>query len=341
MRNIFGHPIPWALFLWGAAETLGRIEFIARLLGGAREFVVTPAGGVVLVVGSVIWLTAIHAWPSIKRRFPKLRLPKTIHERTHGLEERLGDIDQRLGTLVTTDTLTVTMDGASKVYDNFSERIQTLEGDRTQAIKERSGLEGRITAVELRHNDAYNKLNDVRGTVSKHQASIDGCESRLNEQRKWLHDLRNSLVAIHSTLPSFSLFTGDISVLIAEAHKCLEDLEAIRTLHPESEAAQFPFAKAWSMPDNAPGVPYPVIAWTQLVLKHLAHCGEFAMEHRIGGSVIIDEHLSLYAAKWNFNQLSFDECTMRLRSQRAKLEGFKKQKVEAFAERIAVMITIS
>jgi hypothetical protein len=96
----------WALFLWAVAEQLERIEWVNDKRRQLWEAAVTPAGGLIALGCSILWLTALFFWPEIKRSFP--RLPKSLAERIGdiedstipGLASRCSDLNRRIDELI-------------------------------------------------------------------------------------------------------------------------------------------------------------------------------------------------------------------------------------------------
>jgi hypothetical protein len=119
----------WAVFLWAVAEQLERIEWVNDKRRQLWEAAVTPAGGLIALGCSILWLTALFFWPEIKRIFP--RLPKS-------LDERIGDIE---------DT---TIPGLASQCSDLNRRIDELISRLANQTNE---TRGKIDVLSLGLND--------------------------------------------------------------------------------------------------------------------------------------------------------------------------------------------
>src|ERR1017187_1871176 len=83
-RRLFSHAasIPWLIFIWGVAEIVERVEFIATKLHDLWGAVMTPVGSLALVGIGFFGLVLVVIWPDVKRKLPPLHFfQSTDHER--------------------------------------------------------------------------------------------------------------------------------------------------------------------------------------------------------------------------------------------------------------------
>ena len=128
----------WVLLAWIVLGEVHVGTFAVELIRNVTEYLQHH-----LAVGLVVgfgWLMLAMLWPEWKSRLPPwVKLPMTLHEKVHALETNFKEALSLQGTF---------NDGLRTVHDNFSERIKTLERDRTGAIGERSGLKLRTSTLE-------------------------------------------------------------------------------------------------------------------------------------------------------------------------------------------------
>lgn len=297
----------WFMLGWTVLANASTGAF-AFSVGGSLSHWLDRHAWVGFLIGFLSLALAV-VWPDLKRKLHWIKLPPTLHERVHILDERVSGL---FGLQDKVNELT------HKAHTSYDEQLGRLAVDRTKAIEEHSNLSLRVRGVEDR---------------------IDAAETRLDEHRPWISDLertlaatRSSLVCIHKELTSFSIFMCDVSTLIAEADLVHYYLTQILFRYPESEAAKAPFSKPWWRPDVSTHPIAFVAEWALLTIRHVEHCRVLAVAFHFGDSVVVDEQLGGHIASWS-DSTPFAQCLSTLASQRAKLSALRQDYAANFSEK--------
>lgn len=321
----------WALDLLGYIHLFSWIsETWERMLKVFEEHptILLLAGFAGIIVS--IW------WENVKPYLRFLRY-RTIHDRVHDIEknqnliEQIGHDVEGLKSLA--DKMLGLFGGSLSTLGDFT---ADLARDTTKAISERSELRIQIGKTES-HLASLERV--AIGRLDSIGFRVDGLERRCNEQALWIKDIQTSLQGTRLVLKSLCEFESDTTALIVEALECIEKLRRIREYHQAAEAGRFPFLKPWWRPEHSTNVPLLVIDWCLLVIRHIEHCSDFAV-NKCGDSEVIDEGLHSCAKAWN-SDTSIDSCLGYLSRHRSKLVTFRMTYATKILEASAIKLTIS
>jgi hypothetical protein len=159
---------------------------------------------------------------------------------------------------------------------------------------------------------------------------LDDLESNVELSRK----TTKTLEAAIDVIPAFISVISEANVLIEQADTTVRLLYQIKeTLHPQNEAVQRPFSKAWWRGDVIPKADPLVIQWALLVNRHVEKCVEFAAVYSILLSTVLREDLHILAGTWSQNA-PMETCQRTLENQRGRLMAFRLEQTQGLAKRI-------
>jgi hypothetical protein len=321
--RLFSRPALLVWFFWGWAliEHLHTGQFALELLRSipvylnAHQFLVYGLG--------VVFLALVVTWPDLKKRLPSwLRLPKTPHEEIEGVWEGLRQAVDLQNQLAKQN---------GRLHENFAERIQGLEQDRTQAIEERYAIGARITsetgAITQRLRDFDSLYYGITGRLDEHKLWASDLERSINALKK------SSAVALEET-PGFSLFMIEITHLISQVDTAIGILLHIKRYRPESDTAKAPFSKNWCDAELSPRSDPLAIEWMLSVEAHLGACLDFSNTLDVAQSVVLVQSLGLIGSTWD-QPMSMEDCESILQRQRDKLTAARADYAANFSARLA------
>lgn len=230
----------WALFVWQGSSLFGNANRIGHAMRWAWDAVTgTNSGHVVLVILSVVWIVTAMYWPSPKvwlfravNHTPQPQLPP-MNDRIVNVEREVSGLNNQIQG----------MDNAVLSIGTLRERLDTT--CQGTAIQRRE-----INELLAFEKECYPQLENAKVLVLELRQQMESTARRLTEQRGWMSDIERSIRATHKDLGAFCQFEGDISILIAEAQSCIEQLEEIRAFYIDTEVGRTPFLKAWWRAEN-------------------------------------------------------------------------------------------
>jgi hypothetical protein len=188
----------------------------------------------------VLSLILVVTWPEAKGWFFRLigYEPKPDEA---PITEQIKAVEERLPSFLTQVVFTeyARLQGQveqtnNQFRKNFSERIATLENDRTKAIGERSKLGLRISDVERKGDSSI--------------GDIQGLNLRAEEHKAWIRDVELSVVALRPVVRGFSRYLmreTELTDLIHGIRACIAEHQDLRAFYPDHPAVTKPFATSW------------------------------------------------------------------------------------------------
>jgi hypothetical protein len=159
---------PWLLFLWAVAEVCERIEYIKGKADRVWEALVSPHGLAILIIISVLWLTAVGFWPAIRGWLKKIGweiVPKPP------LSDRVSDAETQLvKTRLDVVKHDIEIDGLGTSSKDSRARIVTLSSalkDFPQYVVRQNELTELIQIVR----SCSDEYQDLRALYQDHPAA--------------------------------------------------------------------------------------------------------------------------------------------------------------------------
>ena len=275
--------------VWALAEVLHTGSFIVESADRVTGFFFERP--VITCVAAVLWLFMWMVWPDIRKAYPGLRFPKTIHEKVHDLTVTHSGLVSEVATLVEGGIATLT--AVSTLNTTLSERI----AESARGVQD--SINGRLRSIEhslVVHSERVNELEGFVKVVRDGQLALRG--------------------DIHGAYLPYLL---DITQLMSEATSIIEGLINIGTLHPDSAEAALPFSKDWSKARST-------IAgtWALSVNDHLKHCTNFAKAYGVPELVVVDQGFK--SRIWS-TQEPREKCLGWLQVQWAQLSTARRKKI--------------
>jgi hypothetical protein len=171
LQRAFSHAasVPWLMFLWGAAEVGERVEYIADKEHRVWGFIMSPMGGVILVVSGLISIIGVIMWPNVKHAFAWAKIPPNPHDtltaRIAGLNEALAESIKHQGaaTQILTEfmhTSEATMTSHTKLINSLDSRVSRDIADLKRIVERIPGFTACTTWLILLSDEGSVMLDE-------------------------------------------------------------------------------------------------------------------------------------------------------------------------------------
>lgn len=164
----------WIFSAWALLEGLHTGGYAIDLLDRGYKYFNSHTG-VMYIVG-LGWLFVVMLWPDLKKRFPTVHLPKSIHERVHDLHSSVAEL-----TTLTAEGIVKPKELESHL-DFVMQKVLGIERNVKETIETATEARAKIDGLQ-----SWIDRAKVVQQLESHENRIGRCEGRIGKISLVIH----------------------------------------------------------------------------------------------------------------------------------------------------------